>query len=387
TGVTVVDNSADLGTCTPAQPSTLAPGDAMTCPASHEVIQADLENESYANTATADSNETPPSDSTVTVNFGEADLSLVKTVTDTTPNVGSNINFILTVTNIGPEDAAGVEVADNLPSGFTFISASASKGTYSNATGIWQIGDLALNETVTLNMTVRVNNSGPYTNTAEIVASLILDPDSTPNNNDPNEDDQDSVTVTPSSSPPPPPPPPVPPPAIGGFLIPDTGFAPNVVTDLSNEPFVAYEDTSITLDIPSLSVDIPIVGVPRQGETWNVSWLGNQAGWLEGSAFPSWNGNSVLTSHVYLPNGMPGPFAKLHELQTGDQVVVHAFGQKYTFTVLTNATITPTDRSVMRHEERPYLTLVTCADYDFETGTYKNRFIVRAVLVKVSADK
>jgi LPXTG-site transpeptidase (sortase) family protein len=159
------------------------------------------------------------------------------------------------------------------------------------------------------------------------------------------------------------------------------------VTDLSNTPFVAYGNTSITLDIPSLSVDIPIVGVPKQNETWNVSWLGNQAGWLEGSAFPSWNGNSVLTSHIYLSNGKPGPFAKLHELQTGDKIFVHAFGQKFTFEVLTNATITPTDRSVMRHEERPWLTLVTCADYDLKTGTYKNRFIVRAVLVNVSMDK
>jgi sortase (surface protein transpeptidase) len=54
--------------------------------------------------------------------------------------------------------------------------------------------------------------------------------------------------------------------------------------------------------------------------------------------------------------------------------------------VLTNETVAPNDRSVMRHEEKPWLTLVTCADYDQKTGTYKNRFIVRAVLVKVSAD-
>ena len=385
TGVTVTDNSADLGTCTPVQPSTLAPGDVMTCPASHVVTQTDLGNKSYVNTATADSNETPPGDSTVTVNFGDADLSLVKTVSNTTPIYGRNINFVLTVTNDGPEAATGVEVTDNLPGGFTFISASASKGTYSNATGLWQIGDLAFNEIVTLNMTVRVNNAGPYTNTAEISASLILDPDSTPDNNDPSEDDQDSATVTPRERPDPSPPPPQTPlPAVGGFLIPVTGFAPDVVTDMSQSPPAVYTNTSITLDIPLLSVNIPIVGVPKQAGAWNVSWLGNQAGWLEGSAFPSWNGNSVLTSHVYLSNGKPGPFAKLHELQTGDHVYVHAFGQKYTFMVLTNAIIAPTDSSVMRHEERPWLTLVTCTDYDPTSGTYKNRFIVRAVLVKVS---
>jgi LPXTG-site transpeptidase (sortase) family protein len=118
-----------------------------------------------------------------------------------------------------------------------------------------------------------------------------------------------------------------------------------------------------------------------------VAWLGNQAGWLEGSAFPSWNGNSVLTGHVYLSNGKPGPFAKLHELKTGDQIFIHAFRQKYIFAVLTNAIIAPDDKSVMQHEESSWLTLVTCTNYDQKTGTYKNRFIVRAVLIKVSADK
>ena len=178
---------------------------------------------------------------------------------------------------------------------------------------------------------------------------------------------------------------PSPSPTGGAFLVPVTGFAPNVVTDLSNEPYTIYADTSITLDIPALSVNIPIVGVPKKDGTWNVSWLTNQAGWLEGSAFPSWNGNSVLTGHVYLSNGKPGPFVKLHELKTGDQVIVHAFGLNYIFEVQTNAIISPTDRSVIKHEERPWITLVTCTDYDPKTSTYKSRFIVRAVLVKVTA--
>jgi len=393
TGVTVTDNSAVVGACTPVQPASLAPGAAITCPASHVVTQTDVDNRGYVNTATADSNETQPRESTVTINFGVADLSLVKTVTNTTPTVSTNINFIITVTNGGPDDAVGVEVTEKLPSGFTFISATTSKGTYNSTTGLWQIGDLALNQSVTLNMIVRVNASGSYTNTAEITASLLIDPDSTPNNQIPSEDDQSTVTVIPQPREDNNPPPPTPTPALapttflGGFLIPVTGFAPNVVTDLSGAPRPVYSDTSIMLDIPALSVDIPIVGVPKKDGSWNVSWLTNQAGWLEGSAFPSWNGNSVLTSHVYLSNGKPGPFAKLHELKTGDQVVVHAFGQKYIFEVQTNATIAPTDRSVMKHEERPWLTLVTCTDYDQKTGTYKNRFIVRAVLVKVSLDR
>jgi len=300
----------------------------------------------------------------------------------------------LTVLNIGPDTAAGVEVTDQLPSGFTFVSASPSQGTYNNTTGIWTVGSLTVNAIASLTITASVNPSGVYANTAEITASNLVDPDSTPNNQDPTEDDWGRAILTPQNAsggggsggnPSPTPAPLVP--ATAGFLIPLTGYKPNVTTDLSHVPYVAYTDTSITLEIPSLSINIPIVGIPKQDGTWNVAWLGNQAGWLEGSAFPSWNGNSVLTSHVYLSNGKPGPFAKLHELQFDDQIIVHAFGQKYIFEVRTNAIVAPNNKSIMKHEEKPWLTLVTCTDYDAKTGTYNNRFIVRAVLMKVTADK
>ena len=169
--------------------------------------------------------------------------------------------------------------------------------------------------------------------------------------------------------------------------LPSTGFAPNKITDLSKMmPFETYLQTSLTLEISSLGVDIPIVGVPQRNGEWNVSWLGRQAGWLEGSAFPSWSGNSVLTSHVYSSNGLPGPFVNLHTLKYGDQVIVHAFGQKYTFEVRTNAVVEPNDTSALKHEERPWLTLVTCKDYDEKTNTYRKRVVVRAVLVSVTAE-
>jgi LPXTG-site transpeptidase (sortase) family protein len=73
----------------------------------------------------------------------------------------------------------------------------------------------------------------------------------------------------------------------------------------------------------------------------------------------------------------------LNKLKFGDKIVVYAFGQKYTFDVQTNEIVNPTDRSVMKHEEKPWLTLVTCRDYDEKTDTYKSRVVVRAVLVDV----
>ena len=153
------------------------------------------------------------------------------------------------------------------------------------------------------------------------------------------------------------------------------------MSKVPHEAYLAEDD--LMLEIPSQGVNISIVGVPKRNGTWNVAWLENQAGWLEGSAFPSWNGNSVLTSHVYLSDGLPGPFVNLNKLKFGDKIIVHAYGQKYTFEVQTNTVVSPTDKSLMKHEEKPWLTLVTCKDYDPKTNTYLNRVLVRALLVSV----
>jgi len=170
--------------------------------------------------------------------------------------------------------------------------------------------------------------------------------------------------------------------------LPNTGFAPNVVTNLPSQPSnMLYAATDLLLEIPSLGVKMPIVGISKKNGAWDVTWLGKQAGWLEGTAFPSWSGNSVLTGHVYDANGLPGPFVNLGKLKYGDKIIVHAYGQKYTFEVRTNQTVAPDDTSALKHEEKSWLTLVTCKEYDEKTNTYKKRAIVRAVLVSVDWDK
>ena len=88
-----------------------------------------------------------------------------------------------------------------------------------------------------------------------------------------------------------------------------------------------------------------------------------------------------------MSNGLPGPFVNLSKLKYGDQVIVHAYGQKYIFAIQSNQVVAPTDTSAFRHEEKPWLTLITCKEYDAKTNSYRTRVIVRAVLVKVLWDK
>ncbi len=138
------------------------------------------------------------------------------------------------------------------------------------------------------------------------------------------------------------------------------------------------------LEIPRLGVQMPIVGVPEANGKWDVSWLGSDAGWLNGSAYPTWNGNSVLTGHVYDAAGNPGPFARLNTLWWGDKVIVHISGAQYIYEVRSVQQSNPANSAaMMKHESLPWITLVTCRGYDVSSNSYLYRILVRAVLIEV----
>jgi len=170
---------------------------------------------------------------------------------------------------------------------------------------------------------------------------------------------------------------------------PATGFAQGEFTSIPLQPAdKAYTATNLWIEIPRLGIKMTIVGVPQTKDGWDVTWLGRDAGWLNGSAFPTWQGNSVLTGHVWTENNKPGPFNKLKDLQYGDQVKIHAFGQVFAYEIRESALIDSTDtKSMLKHEEKTWLTLITCEGLNENTGVYLYRRMVRAVLVSVTTEK
>ncbi|MDY7098728.1 MAG: DUF11 domain-containing protein [Pseudomonadota bacterium] len=127
----------------------------------------------------------------------QPDLSLSKSVSNANPAFGSTISYQLNVTNSGVLDATGVEVLDQLPTGFEFVSASGT-GNYDAVTGLWTVGNVPSGQTRSLTITGTVSAPAgvTVTNFAEVSASDQGDSDSTPGNGIATEDDYDFASFT-----------------------------------------------------------------------------------------------------------------------------------------------------------------------------------------------
>ena len=114
-----------------------------------------------------------------------ADLALTKTVDVATPDKGTNVTFTITVANHGPNGTTGVHVGDLLPDGLTYVSDTPSAGAYDSTSGDWTVGDMAVGDHRDAGDHRHRRVEGPITNTAQVTASSLPDPNSTPGNSDP----------------------------------------------------------------------------------------------------------------------------------------------------------------------------------------------------------
>jgi LPXTG-site transpeptidase (sortase) family protein len=316
---------------------------------------------------------------------------------------GSYSALTITIRNTGSVAFTGMGFSDslpgNLPAGLAIAGGSAPApvnqcgGTLTAVSGTQLIelvnGALAGNASCTIVVSITGSTAGDYQNTIS-AGALITDqgvtnslgasdhlvvtgssggggnPRGGGNKGRGNNNNQNQSTVTTS-----------------GFIIPVTGFAPGMVTKLDASSLPAYDAISLTIEIPVIKVNTSIVGVESKKGSWDVSWLQNQVGWLNGTAYPTWKGNSVLTAHVVNSDGKPGVFAKLKSLGVGEYIFVYSSGYRYTYKVVSNEVVQPNDASVMQHADKSFLTLITCDTYDAKTGTYLHRVVIGAALVDV----
>ena len=169
-------------------------------------------------------------------------------------------------------------------------------------------------------------------------------------------------------------------------VLPKTGFAPNRVTKLVPMKVNYQEYNELRIEIPKLGVNAAILGVPFVDNNWDVSWLGENVGWLENTSYPgrATAGNTVLTGHLTNNYGLPGVFENLQTLSYGDRIVLHAFGKTLTYVVKDVMTVYADTPGVLsQNTELPELTLLTCKFYDAKTDQYSGRVVVKALLDSV----
>ena len=110
---------------------------------------------------------------------GGVDLSMTKADAPDPVTVGGTLTYTLTVTNNGPDPSTDSTVTDTLPAGVTFVSATPSQGTCSQAAGTvtCTLGPLAVGASATIAIVVTVDATAvcPLSDTAT-VAGVETDP-------------------------------------------------------------------------------------------------------------------------------------------------------------------------------------------------------------------
>jgi len=105
-----------------------------------------------------------------------ADIAVTQSVDRTTANVGEAFVFTITVSNLGPCDAVGLQVVDELPSGLSYQSNDPpSQGIFDSDTGQWEIGELANGNSATLIIAARVETSGAMIKKVTLINSSPTD--------------------------------------------------------------------------------------------------------------------------------------------------------------------------------------------------------------------
>ena len=204
TFVSSTDTCAAAGqkvTCTRGTPLTAGATWTFTVDA---LVGPDAADSTITNTATASGPSPDPdpsnNDDRADVDVAPAvSLAVTKVAADATPFVDTDDSYTITVANQGPDPATGVVLSDSLPSGETFVSATASQGSCSAAGGAvtCSLGTIAVGGSVEITVTVHVGADtagASITNTATTTAN---EHNTTP------DQSSDSATIKPITPAPP----------------------------------------------------------------------------------------------------------------------------------------------------------------------------------------
>lgn len=166
---------------------------------------------------------------------------------------------------------------------------------------------------------------------------------------------------------------------VEAYIVPGTLDPESLIVSPSNTSV----GTDPKLVIPKIAVDVPIVWDANASsqDSLNAA-MDRGVAWFNipgANAKPGEIGNFVVSGHSsndWLDGGdYKFIFARLEQLQKGDNVYVNYNGTRYTYVVTTSQVVKPTDVSALQtNATKPTMTLITCVPL----GTALNRLLVTA---------
>jgi gliding motility-associated-like protein/uncharacterized repeat protein (TIGR01451 family) len=127
--------------------------------------------------------DTTQTEATLTVieDTSNVDIEVLKTVSEASVFLNDEINFTITITNLGTTTATQIEIFEHLPIGYQYISHTTTQGIYDYGSSLWSLATLSPNQSEDLTLTVGVISSENLLNTAILNHVNEVDRDNTNN--------------------------------------------------------------------------------------------------------------------------------------------------------------------------------------------------------------
>jgi LPXTG-site transpeptidase (sortase) family protein len=139
------------------------------------------------------------------------------------------------------------------------------------------------------------------------------------------------------------------------------------------------------LAAPTAGINATIVDVYLDGQSWDVSQLGNNIGHLQGTGWFGKAGNIGLAGHVEMADGRSGIFRNIEKMAKGDPISLTLGSLQQNYKVTDVKRVKPDDLSILAPSTVDTITLITCdmGAYNFIQNNYGDRIVVVAERVQV----
>lgn len=98
------------------------------------------------------------------------DVSVEQTVNVPKVSLGELVTFTIGIKNNGPQVANKVVLEDKLPTGLFLVKATVSDGTYTNQSGLWNVGSLSIGQSAELKLEIKAGLVGKFANAVRLIA-------------------------------------------------------------------------------------------------------------------------------------------------------------------------------------------------------------------------